>query len=260
MLRMANNYLDALFTDIEDASTALAPVFLAEHLRKKLLALNIPEGTRLCSLSDLANRVGLGMGVIRETMQQLQSAGLIEIRQGAHGGVFTRRVRQDSLVRTLEALVHSNRVPREAAVEARTELESLCGRLAVLHATPEHILALRRNIEHMETLVDSPVEFARENVKFHLLISEASGNLVLAAVAGALRDLFFSDSIGVDYSRATTEGALRAHRRILKAIEEKNVEHVSDAVFGHAYALEDALRSAEISDLMIGAAQGTVEI
>jgi DNA-binding FadR family transcriptional regulator len=257
---MAISYVDLLFSDVESAPIALAPVVLANLLRKKLLELNIPEGTRLCSLSDLADRVGLGMGVIRETMQQLQSAGLIEIRQGAQGGVFTRRVRQDSLVRTLEALLHSNRVPREAAVEARRELEGLCGRLAVLHATPEHILALRRNIEHMETLVDAPVEFARENVRFHLMISEASGNLVLAAVAGALRDLFFSDSIGVDYSRETLEDALRAHRRILKAIEERNVEHVSDAVSGHAYALEDTLRTAENSEQMIGTAQGSLDV
>ena len=115
-----------LLKRVKISKSSSAPQMLAETLRKGLLELALPEGTRLFGLADLVQRTGASAGVVREALQQLQSTGLIEIRQGSRGGVFTKRVEQKELVRTLDALVRSNQIPRSAVLEARTELEALC--------------------------------------------------------------------------------------------------------------------------------------
>lgn len=245
---MAKPLIDALCASFDATASTPAPTLLAATLRRSLLGLDVPEGTRLCSLVDLVERTGLSLGVVREAVQQLQSAGLIEVRQGALGGIFVRRVQQVDLVTTLDALVQSNQVPREAVAEVRAELEALCGRLAARHATSEGMQDLRACAEHMATLVDNPLAFAEENMKFHFLISKATGNPVLIYLTGALRDLFFSSSVGVKYAPETLQKAVHAHTRIVEAIEARDADRVSDAILGHANALELVMRDAESAD------------
>lgn len=223
--------------------SAPAPSTLARELRKRILALAPSEGTRLFSITELVSHTGMSLGVIREAVQQLQSSGLIEVRQGARGGIFVRRVGEENLVQTLDALVQSNQVPRAAVAEARRELEGLCARIAAQRATPEHVAKLRASIEQMSTLVDMPERFAEENVNFHLLICQATENPVLIAVANALRELFYASSLHRDYTPGVLKEALRAHERIVEEIEAGNIERAAGVTVGHINALEERLQT-----------------
>jgi GntR family transcriptional repressor for pyruvate dehydrogenase complex len=231
-----------LLSFVGATSSVPAPVTVAHELRKGILQLAPSEGARLFSINDLAKHTGMSLGVIREAISQLQSSGLIEVKQGARGGVFMRRVGEDSLVRTLDALVQSNKVPRESVAEARRELEGLCARLAAERATAEDITRLYESIDHMSSLLTKPAEFAEENVQFHLLICQATGNPVLIAVASALREVFFSSSLQRRYTPAVLDEALHAHMKIVKEIEGRQADHAASAMVGHINALEQQLR------------------
>jgi DNA-binding FadR family transcriptional regulator len=227
-----------LLKRVKISESSSAPQMLAETLRKGLLELALPEGTRLFGLGDLVQRTGASAGVVREALQQLQSTGLIEIRQGSRGGVFTKRVEQKELVRTLDALVRSNQIPRSAVLEARTELEALCARIAARSAGPDRIAQLKQSAERFASLVDLPNEFAKENIKFHMLVCEATNNPVIVAIVESLRELFFAKSLDITYTKETLELAVRAHRTVVEQIEKGNEEKASDIMTRHVAALE----------------------
>lgn len=218
-----------------------APIALAETLRKSLLELNLPEGTRLFGLADLTSRTGTSAGVVREAIQQLQSMGLIEVRQGSRGGIFTRRVDQDNLVRTMEALVYSNQIPREAVLESRRELEALCARIAANSASSSRISELRESVDRISKLTESSIEFAQENINFHMLVCKATENPVLVAIANALRELFFGKSIGIGYSKEILSDAVKAHQIIVDEIEKGNGDRAWAVMAKHVVALEKEL-------------------
>lgn len=215
---------------------------VAQALRKAILEMAPPEGVRLFSIADLVKQTGMSLGVIREAIQHLQSSGLIEVKQGVHGGVFMRRVGEESLIRTLDALVQSNQVPRQHVAEARRELEGLCTRLAAERATSEDILALRGSIEDMRMLVTKPAQFAEENINFHMLICRATSNPVLIAVASALREVFFTTSLNRRYPASLLSEALHAHERILADIESHEAIRAATAMTEHIDAHEQSMR------------------
>lgn len=218
-----------------------APYTLAETLRKGLLELSLPEGTRLFGLADLVAKTGASAGVVREAIQQLQSTGLIEVRQGSRGGIFTKRVDHENLVRTLEALVHSNQIPRSAVLESRRELEALCARIAARSASQSRIEELKESAQRIAKLTESPVEFAEENINFHLLVCKATENPVLVAIASSLRELFFGKSIGIGYSKDVLNDAVKAHAMIVEEIEHGDEDRAWKVMAKHVVALEKEL-------------------
>lgn len=227
-----------LLRKVKATPSTSGPDMLAETLRKGLLELQLPEGTRLFGIADLVARSGTSAGVVREAMQQLQSAGLIEVRQGSRGGIFTRRVNHEDLVRTLEALVHSNQIPRTAVLESRRELEALCARLAATSANTKVIKELQASAERLEQLIQSPFAFAEENLTFHLLVCKATGNPILLAITNSLRELFFGKSLHVEYSEEVLKDAVKAHRVIVEEISKGNAERAWTVMAKHVEALE----------------------
>lgn len=239
--RKSSNSVQELLKKVKVNPSTSAPNMLAETLRKGILELSLPEGTRLFGLADLVMRTGASAGVVREAIQQLQSMGLIEVRQGSRGGIFTRRVDHGNLVRTLEALIYSNQIPRGAVIESRRELEALCARIAAKSASQSRIIELKESVERISKLTESSVEFAEENVNFHMLVCKATENPVLVAIASSLRELFFGKSIGVGYSKEVLCNAVKAHQIIVDEIEKGNEERAWIVMAKHVVALEKEL-------------------
>ena len=66
------------------------------------------------------------------------------------------------------------------------------------------------------------MRFSLENVRFHRLISEATGNAVIIAVSAALSELFFKETVNINYSESALRATVRAHTRIVKALSERD--------------------------------------
>lgn len=222
------------------ATLGSAPTVLAEQLRRAVFKLATPPGTRLFTLGELVRRTGYSAGVVREAIQQLHSEGIVEVRQGNCGGVFTRRVDAGALARSLEGLITSNQISDETVIEARQQIEAACARLAALHATKMNLTSLRESINRMKSLTGLPTEFAAEAVRFHLLISEASGNGVLIAITSGLRELFHTEYVGLHYRQKDLEKAVLAHQRIYDDISRNRPDAAQDAVVRHLDGFAEA--------------------
>ncbi len=235
---------------IDRSLAARAPVvsgasFLAETLRAEILEARYPPGTRLYNLRELQERSGYSLSVVREALQLLQASGLVTVRQGAKGGVFVRQADYEVLTQSLGALMVTNNISHAALIESRQELEGVCAALAARHASAVQVDQLRESVGITGELVSDPVRFTLENVRFHRLISEATGNAVIIAVSAALSDLFFKETVNVNYSESALRATVRAHTRIVKALSERDSEVARAAMMKHVSGYDEYLSQTE---------------
>jgi GntR family transcriptional regulator, transcriptional repressor for pyruvate dehydrogenase complex len=219
--------------------------YLAAALRDEILEKRFPAGTRLYNLRELQERSGYSLSVVREALQLLQASGLVTVRQGAKGGVFVRQPDHGVLTQSLDALMVTNNMSHAALIESRQELEGACAALAARHASPAQIGELRDSVAITADLVKNPAKFSLENVRFHLLISEATGNDVIVAVSAALSDLFFRETVSINYSETALRKTVRAHTRIVEALAGRDSDAARAAMMKHVSGYNEYLHQTE---------------
>lgn len=229
---------------IDRLLAARAPVlsganFLADTLREEILAARNPPGTRLYNLRELQERSGYSLSVVREALQLLQASGLVTVRQGAKGGVFVRQADHVVLTQLLGALMVTNNISHDALIESRQELEGVCASLAARHATAGQLAQLRESVDVTSELVTDPIRFSLENVRFHRLISESTGNDVIIAVSKALSELFFKETVNINYSESALRATVRAHARIVKAVAAHESDVARTAMMKHVSGYDE---------------------
>jgi GntR family transcriptional repressor for pyruvate dehydrogenase complex len=123
--------------------------------------------------------------------------------------------------------------------ESRQELEGICAVLAASNATAQHIAQLEASIERARALTNDPVRFSLENVTFHRIVSEATGNPVIIAVSAALSDLFFEGTTSVIYSPTALAATIRAHIGIASAIKKGDPDAARAAMARHVSGFDE---------------------
>jgi GntR family transcriptional regulator, transcriptional repressor for pyruvate dehydrogenase complex len=213
--------------------------YLAAALRDEILKERYPAGTRLYNLRELQERSGYSLSVVREALQLLQASGLVTVRQGAKGGVFVRQPDHEVLTQSLGALMVTGNMSHAALIESRQELEGVCAALAARHATEAQVEELTQSVAVTAELVKDPARFSLENVSFHRLISVATGNDVLIAVSAALSELFFKETVNINYSESALRATVRAHARIVKSVTERDSEAARASMMKHVSGYDE---------------------
>jgi GntR family transcriptional repressor for pyruvate dehydrogenase complex len=102
--------------------------------------------------------------------------------------------------------------------EARLTLESKLAALAAERAKKEHHLSLADEVAEMFATMNSPAEYLIHDVLFHRIISQASGNPILAALMETITAaLYETRRKTVERARDLRESA-EMHRAIYRAI------------------------------------------
>ena len=143
---------------------------LRDRIEDEIVTGAYRPGDRLDEAS-LATRFGVSRTPIREALQQLAVAGLVEVRR--HRGAIVSAPDPKRLIDMFEMMA---------------EIEAICGRLAARRLLPEDELALKRALEACRIASEQadPDVYYYENERFHRAIYAASGNPCLAEQAHAL--------------------------------------------------------------------------
>lgn len=131
-------------------------------------------GQLLPSERELARQLGVSRSSIREALIALEITGWVEIRTG--NGVYV----SDPLPQTSPAAVAAEEeFSLKSFIKARQVYEALMAELAALNASDDQRAALRDITRDLTRLDVNDEQFLHEDKRFHLLISEMSGNEVL---------------------------------------------------------------------------------
>lgn len=215
-------------------------VQVAERLRARIAGGMYPVGARLPTEPQLVAELGVGRSSIREAVQALVQAGVLDVRQGS--GTYVRALPVEA-----ESLPSRLRRAKIAEVhEARRVLEGEIARLAAMRRTDADLKAMRvalgdREAVRARGIPENLADFADADLAFHQAIARASGNAVL-------EDLYASFVVVI------REALITLNREVEAANAEGRKEHQA-ALHEQLYAAieaQDAGRAQETVNALLG--------
>lgn len=209
---------------------------VARAITERIVADDLPEGTRLANEHEMLKTYHVGRSTLREALRLLESRGVLTIRAGRDGGPVVRRPRASDLGQTLTLLLQFRRVPYDEVFAARQALEPLLAHMAAENMDDETLAEMAASNERMEASLDDRERFRTENFRFHELVAAASRSPLLELVSAALESVADGLAFGVvagEFTREHRAVALKAHCELLKAFTDRDAEAAEEAMRVH---------------------------
>ena len=224
---------------------------LADEVRDRLRAMirsgELRPGDRLPSERDLMDRFAVGRPAVREAMQSLGTAGLIEISHGerARVAVPDTRIMIDRMGQTVLHLLQTSPTTLEHLKQARIMFELSMVKMAAEKASADDLRRLAEVLERQRACQGSPAEFVKCDMAFHSTIASMSGNTVCVLLSEAMLDWLFNfrrDLLRMPGSELIT---LAEHERLLNAIAAHDAQAAESALFDHLTRANERYRILE---------------
>lgn len=211
---------------------------IAEHLEQLILEGVLRPGEKLASERELAERLDVSRPSLREALEKLRARGLVETTKS--GAYITKFMAP--LTEPLAAMMQSNQQALIDYLEYRQVVEGEAARLAATRATEVEIRAIVECLDRMRAAhkLDDPTAEADADADLHMLIYEASHNLVLLHIMRAFSEMLRH---GVFYNRhqlyihpGVRENLLDQHLAIGEAVLARDPEGAARASSEHMRA------------------------
>ena len=201
---------------------------VAEAVRSALREGDLVPGQRLVEY-DLAESFGTTRSAVREALQDLSAAGLVEIvpRRGA-------RIRSVSVEEAIQI------------TECRSALEQLCAAKAAERVDDEQRAALRSIGERMQEAVaqNAVHDYSALNRQLHELLVEVSGQVVARQQLEMLNGPMVRYQFRLALRPGRPAESLRQHLDIIEAVVSGDPRAAERAVAAHLDNVIEQLRAA----------------
>jgi DNA-binding FadR family transcriptional regulator len=202
---------------------------IASHIVDNQLA----PGTMLPTERDMIESMGVGRTTLREALRLLETRGVITIKSGPRGGPVVRRPRAADLGEALTLIMEFEQSSLGDVFEARVALEPTLARLAAARITDQQVAELQASVDAMMgDLVNHDV-FLAENQRFHSLIADVAGNVVLTVFTETLKTVADGALAGVRYTPNRRRAVAAAHQGIVDALKAKDPVAAGSAMTRH---------------------------
>lgn len=211
------------------------------------LAQGAEPATRLGTKESLRVECGVSVGTFNESLRLLQSRGLITVRPGPRGGIFSAE--QSPMVRLGNSVLalDTGKTDVAEAVRIRDALDPLLIEDALWHASPAALAGLRPHLDDMRQAVDAadPVAFVHANWRLHAAIAALSPNPLLRSIYSSLLDLIEAHTLAVLPTRdhpideyiATRH---RLHEDLVDALDRRDRAEALRLIAAHSTMAEAA--------------------
>ena len=241
-------------------STSLVRL-VTTQIEQQILDGVLRDGDQLPTESELGRQFGVSRTVVRESLARLSARGLIEVRNGAGGGITVRAPSVASFSDSLRFLIQAENDGDEhdKVLEVRRLLEIEIAGLAAERHTADDLARLEAVLAENEAARADRERFAALDVAFHTALAAATHNelfvLLMDSLGGVLLPLR-----RLGYSTPGNPGrALRYHRSILDAVAQRSRSAARDAMRAHLTEAEDTLRVAQAMGAADGQAMGAAD-
>jgi GntR family transcriptional repressor for pyruvate dehydrogenase complex len=210
-----------------------------ETIKRFIIEENIETGSQLPSERELSEMLAVSRNIVRESLSALMAEGIIvkQVGKGTFVGAFDR----DSAIANpvTAASANGNQVSVHALREARAALEIGAAGLIVQRIDDEEIQALKAIVDRHEQKGNEGKSTIKEDIDFHLVLLKASKNPVIAEMAPLVVELFRRQVAEAPLAmRQPPERIIGEHRRIIDALEHRDLAATRNAMHQHYY-LED---------------------
>jgi|KBSMisStaDraftv2_1062788.scaffolds.fasta_scaffold199890_2 GntR family transcriptional repressor for pyruvate dehydrogenase complex len=203
---------------------------VAARLREFIESRNLKPGDRLMPERELAEQLGVSRTSVRQGLTAMRVMGLIDIRPGA-GAYLARPI--DDLVPSLASAVAQVEADHPMIWEVREGVEVQAARLAASRRTKKDLAAMTSALDAMESSIEGGGDGIDGDRLFHHAISEAAHNYLLSGLIDQLSDAIDRTSQVSLTLPGRAPRSLKAHRKILAAIEAGNPDRAAEAMRRH---------------------------
>jgi len=202
---------------------------------------DLQPNDKLQSEHELAKTFGVSRVTIREALLSLKHHGVIEVRQGARGGAYVKKMEIDEVAQQIEKILQMTHVTIEQISDVRSVLESaIITRLIDPHDNEDYIRRLEETIIEAEKHLNNGDAEKRlqSNIEFHSIISEMTKNAFIMMmhkiVLNMLHDFFRHVRASDDMAQRT----IREHRKITAALKEGDFVGASELCRKHIVGID----------------------
>lgn len=242
---------------------------MAKHVRRERLSEQVTQqlieeivGGRwqvsetLPTEREFAQRFGVSVPVVRESMRTLCAKGLVRVRHGV--GAFVTATHEWNSAEPLSLLMRREQSTLLAVHEVRTTLELEIAPLAAIRASDEQIDGLATALDGMTAHLDDPVTHCSADLDFHLRLARATGNPMFAVVLQPITALIQEGILrGSGLTEARARG-IREHQAVYESVRRHDPSGAREAMAAHMKTTHDEL--AAIDSLRTGYPQASGDL
>lgn len=206
------------------------------HVEGELASGRLRVGDRLPGERALGTQLGISRASVREGIRVLEAMGVIRtaVGSGPDAGAVVVADTAAGITSALRLHLASNTLPVADLVRTRLLLEGWAVREAARRHDEPMLDAAQALLDAMDG-VDAVEQFLRLDAEFHVTLSRAAGNTVVAAIMTSLRGAIH------DYVRAAAPGdwaptarrLRRQHRNVLAAVRAGDGDRAARLVERH---------------------------
>ena len=201
--------------------------YIIGQVRDAILSGRLKPGNRLASEKELTEEFRVSKATLRESLRGLETMGLIEIRQGATGGIFITEVNSKTLMHSMMNFMHFQSVSIREITMLRYMLEPHIARMAAAKISDEEIEQLKTYVVDEESDLDAG---ARKNASFHHYLSRVTNNslliLIIDFIDNLLDEVKQSMELGAEFHKEIKD----SHRKIIECLVKKDSEGAGRAM------------------------------
>jgi DNA-binding FadR family transcriptional regulator len=171
---------------------------------------------------QISAHLKISRGIVREAFRSLSAAGILEVgagrspRVGALNNVLLTHVMRHAL--------STRQVSPEQVLDLRCSIEVRAAELAAEMCTEKDVADLRSAVAGMNRALKNPDRFVPQDIRFHEIISGATGNPLFRLLVGTLRECM-ETSIRAGLESRTTRAQINriveTHSAIADAIASR---------------------------------------
>jgi GntR family transcriptional repressor for pyruvate dehydrogenase complex len=227
-------------------SHAFEPVYrqslsddIAQRITQLIQGGGYEPGSRLPTISRMAQEFGVGAPTLREALKKLETVGVVAIRHGS--GVYVGRAPTSLLMSNPIMEVAPSRKLLVDLIEARLPVETTTASLAARNATDAHLDEMERLLDKARMSLDDPAILTEINLDFHRQIAVASGNVVLHQILDVLSSLFRREQRMILDIHGRRDDDYAEHRQIYEALRARDVTLATARMQQHLERVRDVL-------------------
>jgi GntR family transcriptional repressor for pyruvate dehydrogenase complex len=238
--------MDVMPRTKQDSPDTHRTMHVVNHIRSLIENGTLQPGDKIPPEREFARTLNISRASLRTGIGYLAAMGVMKVRHGVGTFVADGPAEFGKASFSMMGALHG--FQSWQMFEARIILESNLAALAAERGKEEHHALLAEEVAEIFASIESPSEFLIHDVLFHRILSQASGNPILAAIMETITSSMY------DKRRRTVERSIdlresaEMHRKIYRAVRARKPLEARRLMEQHlrlAQTAQDAERPSE---------------
>jgi GntR family transcriptional repressor for pyruvate dehydrogenase complex len=216
---------------------------IIEQIRNAIFEGRLKPGDRLPPEKELLKNFSVSKATLREALRSLEILGFLQIRKGVSGGPFVTEVDMKKARESFANFLHFKNLSLRSLSEVRLILEPYIAEKAALTITEEDLRKLEKLNEECEYILkrNIPIESRKNEIEYHRTIGSVTGNPILMFILDFVENLLIDTKEILKPSKEFSKKVLSAHKRIYKALAERDPKRAREEMVRHVREVEKDL-------------------